>query len=104
MLSTPATGCVAFDQNHIGYTATSSYLRISKNDRDNQLFRNKPSAYTLAPLGFIGVILIDTVLLPLTLIHDAIILVRGAPDEDQRPVDTYTYRYRQTIHTLIVSQ
>lgn len=96
-------GCVAVSPRHVGGTATSAYLRISKVDLDNRTFQGKPQAYVLAPVGFVGVIILDTLMFPITLVHDCIATLRQDA-EIPAPPGTFTHTYRSTIRGLIVSE
>jgi hypothetical protein len=96
-------GCVAISPRHIGGTATSAYLRVSKVEMDNRTFQGKTQAYVLAPVGFVGVVLLDTLMLPITLVHDCIATLRQ-DEEIPAPPGSFTHTYRSTIRTLIVSE
>jgi uncharacterized protein YceK len=96
-------GCVAVSPRHIGGTATSAYLRISRDEMDNRTFQGKNQAYILAPIGFLGVVILDTLMLPITLVHDCIATLRQDADIPAPP-GTFPHTYRGTIRGLIVSE
>ncbi|MCZ6688223.1 MAG: hypothetical protein O7H41_01265 [Planctomycetota bacterium] len=94
------SGCAAFSSRHISFTATCSYLQISKTPDDNRVYENHPMAYTFAPIGAVGLLALDILLLPITFIHDTIQSMRGVSDEPFK-YGTYASRYRRTIHSVI---
>ena len=97
-----SSGCVAFSPRHIGFTASSSYLKISRNHQDNLVYHEQRSAYTLAPIGFVALLALDIILLPLTLTHDLIVSLRADESvEVPAPAGTYTHKYRNAIHSII---
>ena len=94
------SGCAAFSSRHISFTATCSYLQISKTPEDNQVYQNQPMAYTFAPIGVVGLLALDLILLPITFIHDTIQSMRDVSD-DPFPYGTYASQYRRTLRSVI---